>query len=55
MTRVSIASKLLAHGPLTFREFLEITGWPYKTARQTISWLQITGRITFDGAWRLSK
>lgn len=33
------AQKLLAHGPLTANEFVEITGWPDKVARRTLQWL----------------
>jgi hypothetical protein len=54
MTRAHVAQRLLALGPLSFREFREITGWPYKTARWVISYLQQTGRAVWDGAWRLA-
>jgi len=54
MTRTYAAQRLLEHGPLTFGEFVTVTGWPYKTARKTISWLQETGHVCcIDGAWRL--
>lgn len=54
MTRTHAAKRLLEHGPLTFGEFVTVTGWPYKTARKTISWLQQTGRVRcIDGVWRL--
>lgn len=33
------AQKLLAHGPLTAIEFVEITGWSDKAARRTLQWL----------------
>lgn len=36
MTRAEIARKLLAHGPLTLREFQEITGWQKKAAKDTL-------------------
>lgn len=54
MTRTYIALKLLEHGPLTFREFREITGWPGRTASKTLWWLQETGRAVRDGKWRLA-
>jgi hypothetical protein len=38
ITRPYAASRLLEHGPLTFPQFQEITGWPKKTARY---WLDI--------------
>lgn len=54
MPRTYAAARLLEHGPLTMREFVEVTGWPYRACRRTISWLQATGRIvSIDGAWRL--
>lgn len=45
MTRTYAALKLLEHGPLTFRQFAEITGWPIPDCRRTLSWLAETGRI----------
>lgn len=33
MTRYHAAMRLLEHGPLTFREFREITGWTREVAR----------------------
>ena len=55
MTRTHCALSLLALGPLPFREFAVITGWPRKTSLKTISWLQETGRIEHrDGMWRLA-
>lgn len=49
MTRRHAAIQLLRLGPLQLSEFVEITGWPYKTARQTISRLLETGRIYYLG------
>ena len=54
MTHTHAALQLLALGPLTFREFVAVTGWPYKTARGVISYLQQSGRAVWDGAWRLA-
>lgn len=34
------ARRLMEHGPLSWAEFLAITGWPANTARRTWSWLQ---------------
>lgn len=40
------AQKLLAHGPLSASEFVEITGWPDKAARRTLQWLHQQGVLT---------
>lgn len=40
------AQKLLAHGPLTAAEFIEIAGWPEPAARRTLQWLLKTGVLT---------
>jgi hypothetical protein len=53
MTRTHAAQRLLAHGPLTFREFVEITGWSRYACMKTLGWLQETSRVVWDGAWRL--
>lgn len=53
MNRTYAARRLLEHGPLTFREFREVTGWPEKACRNTLRWLAETGRAFTDGAWRL--
>lgn len=34
------ARRLMEHGPLSWAEFLAITGWPESTARRTWGWLQ---------------
>jgi hypothetical protein len=39
MTRTHAARELLALGPLTFGEFVTITGWPCKTCRRVLSYL----------------
>lgn len=39
MTRTHAARQLLAHGPLTFGEFVSITGWPYAECRRVLSYL----------------
>lgn len=30
----------MEHGPLSWSEFLQITGWPVNTARRAWQWLQ---------------
>jgi len=37
MTKIHAARQLLALGPLSFREFYEITGWEFSTCRQVLS------------------
>jgi len=39
MTRVHAAKQLLAHGPLSLSEFVEITGWSYVKCRKTLGYL----------------
>lgn len=36
MTRAYAAKRLLEHGPLTFRQLLEITGWKRHEIEKTI-------------------
>ena len=36
MTRTYAAKRLLEHGPLTFREFVEITGWTVRVAHRAL-------------------
>lgn len=50
MSRRHAAIQLLRLDPLTLGEFVTITGWPYKTCRQTISRLLETGHIYYLGA-----
>lgn len=45
MTRTHAARALLAHGPLTLAEFLEITRWPYRAAQSTLSRLIEAGAV----------
>ena len=49
MTRTHAALKLLEHGPLTWAEFVAITGWPRRAARKCLNWLIETGRVVFAG------
>jgi hypothetical protein len=55
-TKVYAARKLLEHGPLTFGEFLEITGWEFKTCRRVLSYLvDDLGEVTrFGRKYQLS-
>lgn len=39
MTRTHAARQLLALGPLSFAEFVAITGWPIKACRRVLSYL----------------
>ena len=54
MTRSHCALCLLALGPLKFREFREITGWPARDCTRTLDYLQETGRVVRDGMWRIA-
>jgi hypothetical protein len=46
--RTYIASRLLEHGPLTFREFQEITRWPVPACYSALRDLVATGRAYFN-------
>lgn len=52
MTRVYIAKRLLEHGPLTAREFTEITGWPSRQALNALRALVKTGSALRLGGQR---
>jgi DNA-binding HxlR family transcriptional regulator len=55
MTRTHAALQLLALGPLQFREFREITGWPPRVCTGTLSHLSLWGRVVREGrVWRLA-
>jgi DNA-binding transcriptional regulator GbsR (MarR family) len=43
MTRTYIAKRLLEHGPLTFSEFREITGWPPNSCSKALDGLRKYG------------
>lgn len=45
MTRTHAAVQLLAHGPLTFREFVNVTGWTAQAATGALRWLIETDRV----------
>lgn len=56
MTRAYAARRLLEHGPISFKEFLEITNWPYQKARNTIKHLAEKGDIqSTKNGWELVK
>ena len=53
MTRVHAIRQLLALGPLTFREFREITGWPPRQCSGLLRYMRDFGAVAFDGGlWR---
>jgi DNA-binding transcriptional regulator GbsR (MarR family) len=45
MTRTEAAHRLLALGPLTFKAFHEITGWPRSSAYAVLSQLARVGIV----------
>lgn len=45
MTRCYAACKLLEHGPLSLREFIEITGWGRSIASARLNDLLLRGRV----------
>ena len=45
MTRTYAAKRLLEHGPLTQKEFKEITGWTPKQASKTLARLVELGIV----------
>lgn len=55
MTRTYTAKRLLEHGPLSFREFVEITGWPSRKCTRTLDNLSQTGVARLEGRlWTLA-
>lgn len=56
MTRTHAAMQLLAHGPLTFREFAAITGWPSAACRGVLSYLvdQLARVERMGGLYRIA-
>jgi len=55
MTKRHAALQLLALGPLQFREFVEITGWPARVCTRTLYELSCYGLTHRDGfVWRLA-
>ena len=49
MTKDDVTVKLLFHGPLTFGEFVEITGWKTSTASTSLERLVRLGRVKTTG------
>lgn len=52
MTRAYVARQLLALGPLSLREFVEITGWPYRVCTATLTNLRAAGQAIAPRTWR---
>lgn len=52
MTRTHAAKRLLEHGPLTFAEMLEITGWKLKQVDGTLQKLLKQGYVKRIGGAR---
>ncbi len=48
MTRTHAAIQLLRLGPLSFREFCEITGWDSVDCSKTLNHLAHTGRVVYQ-------
>jgi predicted Rossmann fold nucleotide-binding protein DprA/Smf involved in DNA uptake len=54
LTRPYCAAKLLEHGPLPYRELVEITGWKPHDAWHALRRLEARGVVACDGeTWRL--
>lgn len=51
MPRTYVAKRLLEHGPLTFAEFREITGWPERSCESVLKNLLLSGVATFLEEW----
>jgi hypothetical protein len=47
MTRTHAARQLLALGPLSLPEFMEITGWPYRCCVKTLARLRCTREVRY--------
>ena len=45
MTKSYAAKRLLEHGPLDRRQFIEITGWPEQTVANTLCMLVKAGEV----------
>lgn len=44
MTRLHAARQLLRLEPIQFSEFVEVTGWKYRTCQHVLSMLQTRGQ-----------
>jgi len=51
MTRTYAAKRLLELGPLSWPEFVQITGWPEKPAARTLDHLVNTGTARYEYQW----
>lgn len=47
MTRVHAAKQLLSLGPLSLREFVEITGWEYRCCLRVLKFLREVQAIRY--------
>lgn len=45
LSRAHCTRQLLAHGPLTFRDYWQITGWPRSTAWDVLDLLLVRGEV----------
>ena len=55
MSRTHAALQLLALGPLHYREFREITGWPSRVCTATLYYLSAWGLVEREGRiWKLA-
>ncbi len=52
MTRTHAARQLLRLGPLTWGEFITVTGWSVSQARRTLDYLMERGEVIFCGSPR---
>lgn len=52
MTRTYAAKRLLEHGPLTFGQFVEITGWNAAQVSSVLLALEKSGCLQIDGPIR---
>jgi hypothetical protein len=56
LARTYYGERLLEHGPLTGREFRDITGWPEAAAHRVLNNLSRTGVAVREGRlWRLAE
>jgi DNA-binding MarR family transcriptional regulator len=58
--RMHVMARLLQHGPLTYRQAREITGWPGRAADYAIDHLRQNGEVErvqgthWGDSWRLT-
>jgi hypothetical protein len=49
MTRVYCARRLLAIEPISFTEFVDVTGWTVRQCRKTLAYLHELGELKSEG------